>query len=175
PGEADQGIAFVHFKEDRKRSVQEIVRGPGGLQSRFINEVEGAIAIPQIPKAFTRGFGAPFQLTIQSQDLDALNRYAGRLVTGLQQSKMLVNVRSSFEVNKPELRLDIDRDRAAALGVSVQAISRTLQILFGGLDLSRIKIGGKEYYVMRHLRATRYLNPKNSIISMFYMLPLHSF
>src|SRR5439155_1076306 len=106
---------------------------------------------PQIPKAFTRGFGAPFQLTIQSQDLDALNRYAGQLVTGLQQTKMLVNVRSSFEVNKPELRLDIDRDRAAALGVSVEDISRTLQILFGGLDLSRIKIGGKEYYVMAQL------------------------
>ena len=161
PGEADQGIAFVHFKEDRKRSVQEIVRGPDGLQSRFINEVEGAIAIPQIPKAFTRGFGAPFQLTIQSQDLDALNRYAGQLVTGLQQTKMLVNVRSSFEVNKPELRLDIDRDRAAALGVSVQDISRTLQILFGGLDLSRIKIGGKEYYVMAQLARDSRLKPQD--------------
>src|SRR5439155_1023200 len=85
PGEADQGVAFVHFKERRRRTVQEIVRGPGGLQSRFINEVEGAIAIPQIPKAFTRGFGAPFQVTVQSQDLDALNRYAGELVTKLQQ------------------------------------------------------------------------------------------
>ena len=166
PGEADQGIAFVHFKENRKRTVQEIVRGPGGLQSRFINEVEGAIAIPQIPKAFTRGFGAPFQLTIQSQDLDALNRYAGELVTKLQQLKndgqpILVNVRSSFEVNKPELRLDIDRDRAGALGVSVEDISRSLQILFGGLDLSRIKISGKEYYVMAQLERDSRLKPQD--------------
>src|SRR2546422_3700563 len=166
PGEADQGIAFVHFKENRKRTVQEIVRGPGGLQSRFINEVEGAIAIPQIPKAFTRGFGAPFQVTIQSQDLDALNRYAGELVTKLQQLKnegqpILVNVRSSFEVNKPELRLDIDRDRAGALGVSVEDISRTLQILFGGLDLSRIKISGKEYYVMAQLERDSRLKPQD--------------
>src|SRR5207247_172592 len=116
PGEANQGIAFVHFKEKRQRTVQQIVRGPGGLQERFLFEVEGAIAIPQIPKAFSRGFGAPFQLTIQSQDLEALNRYAGELVNKLQDLKiddkrMLVNVRSSFEVNKPELRLDIDRDR----------------------------------------------------------------
>src|SRR2546426_10515615 len=122
PGEANVGIAFVHFKEDRKRTVQEIVKGPGGLQTCFLGEVEGAIAFPQIPKAFTRGFGAPFQLTIQSQDLDALNRYAGELMTRLQQSKMLISVRSSFEVNKLELRLDIDRDRAAALGVSVEDI-----------------------------------------------------
>jgi multidrug efflux pump subunit AcrB len=167
PGETDQGIAFVHFKEDRKRTVQEIVRGPGGLQQRFIGEVEGAIAIPQIPKAFTRGFGAPFQLTLQSQDLDGLNRYAGELVGKLQQMKnedgkpMLVNIRSSFEVNKPELRLDIDRDRAAALGVSVEDISRTLQILFGGLDLSRIKISGKEYYVMVQLARESRLTPQD--------------
>src|SRR3989442_1039082 len=87
PGEANVGIAFVHFKEDRKRTVQEIVKGPGGLQTRFLGEVEGAIAFPQIPKAFTRGFGAPFQLTIQSQDLDALNRYAGELVNQLQQDQ----------------------------------------------------------------------------------------
>jgi multidrug efflux pump len=41
-------------------------------------------------------------------------------------------VRSSYEVTKPELRVQIDRDRASALGVSVQNISRTLQVLFGG-------------------------------------------
>jgi len=161
PGETDQGVAFVHFKEDRKRTVQEIVKGPGGLQSRFMSEVEGAIAIPQIPKAFSRGFGAPFQLTIQSQDLDALNRYANELVNKLQQSKMLINLRSSFEVNKPELRLDIDRDRAAALGVSIEDVSRTLQILFGGLDLSRIKLGGKEYYVMAQLARESRLTPQD--------------
>src|SRR5437016_6721575 len=166
PGEANQGIAFVHFKEDRKRTVQEIVKGPGGLQARFLGEVEGALAFPQIPKAFTRGFGAPFQLTIQSQDLEALNRYAGELVYKLQQIKadgkpMLINLQSSFEVNKPELRLDINRDRAAALGVSVQDISRTLQILFGGLDLSRIKIGGKEYYVMAQLSRESRLTPQD--------------
>jgi multidrug efflux pump len=166
PGEANVGIAFVHFKEDRKRTVQEIVKGPGGLQTRFLGEVEGAIAFPQIPKAFTRGFGAPFQLTIQSQDLDALNRYAGELVYKLQQIKadgkpMLINLQRSFEVNKPELRLDINRDRAAALGVSIEDISRTLQILFGGLDLSRIKIGGKEYYVMAQLTRESRLTPQD--------------
>jgi multidrug efflux pump subunit AcrB len=136
------------------------------LQTRFLGEVEGAIAFPQIPKAFTRGFGAPFQLTIQSQDLDALNRYAGELVNKLQQIKadgkpMLINLQRSFEVNKPELRLDINRDRAAALGVSIEDISRTLQILFGGLDLSRIKIDGKEYYVMAQLTRESRLTPQD--------------
>src|SRR5262249_42475818 len=75
PGEANNGIAFVHFKDDRKRRVQELVNGPHGLRMQFMNDVEGAIAIPEIPKAFSRSFGAPFGLVIQAQDLGALNRY----------------------------------------------------------------------------------------------------
>jgi multidrug efflux pump subunit AcrB len=67
-----------------------------------------------------------------------------------------VNVRSSFEVTKPDLRIEIDRNRAAALGVAVADISRTLQILFGGLDLTKIKLEGKEYDVIAQLeRASR--------------------
>ena len=161
PGEANFGIAFVHFKEERERSVQEIVNNPGGVRMQFLNDVEGAIAIPQIPKAFQRGLTAPFQLVIQGQDLDELDRYARELTYKLIGSGYLAGVRSSFELNKPELRVSIDRDRAATLGVSVADISRTLQILFGGLDLSRIKIGGKEYDVMAQLERKSRLTPQD--------------
>jgi multidrug efflux pump len=68
-------------------------------------------------------------------------------------------VRSSYEVTKPELRVQIDRDRAATLGVSVQNISRTLQVLFGGTDLSQIKVGGKEYDVIAQLNRDSRLTP----------------
>jgi multidrug efflux pump subunit AcrB len=72
-----------------------------------------------------------------------------------------VNVRSSFEVTKPELRLGIDRSRAAALGVSIEDVSRTLQILFGSLDLSRIKLDGKEYDVIAQLQRISRLLPQD--------------
>jgi len=72
-------------------------------------------------------------------------------VNRLRTNQFLVNVRSSFEVTKPELRIEIDRNRAAALGVAVADISRTLQILFGGLDLTKIKVEGKEYDVIAQL------------------------
>ncbi|NDE98365.1 MAG: efflux RND transporter permease subunit [Verrucomicrobia bacterium] len=139
PGQANSAIVFVLLKDaaQRTRNVRELVNGPGGLRMKFFNEVEGAIAVPNIPKAIGRGFGAPFQLVIQAQDLDALNNYVTDLLGKLRTSGYLVNVRSSFEVTKPELRLDVDRNRAAALGVSIEDVSRTLQILFGGLDLSR--------------------------------------
>jgi multidrug efflux pump len=151
PGEANNGILFVRLKEDRERSVQEIVNGPNGLRAKFFNNIEGALAIAQIPKAIDRSFSSAFQLVIQSDDLGALNQYVTALTGKLRQSGYLQNVRSSFEMNKPELQIEINRNRAAALGVSIEDISRTLQILFGGLDLSRIKKEGKEYEVIAQL------------------------
>jgi len=70
-----------------------------------------------------------------------------------------MNVRSSFEINKPELRIHINRNRAAVLGVSVRDISRTLQILFGGQDLSKVNLDGKEYDVIVQLERTARLTP----------------
>lgn len=159
PGLVNNAIAFVRLKDERDRSVQEIVGGPTGLRAQLFTDVEGALAIPTIPKAIGRGFGSPFQVVIQAHDLQALDRFADQLVTKLRQSDYLVNVQSSFQLNKPELRLTIDRDRAAALGLSIEDISRTLQILFGGLDLSRIKKDGKEYEVIAQLERMSRLTP----------------
>lgn len=161
PGQGNSAIVFVKFKDQRKRSVQEIANGPNGLKARFMREVEGAFAIAQIPKAIGRGFSAPFQVIIQGQDLTALDQYSSQLVNQLRQSGYLQNVRSSFEYNKAELRLSIDRDRAAAVGVSIEDVSRTLQILFGGLDVSRIKVSGKEYDVIAQLDRLNRLTPQD--------------
>lgn len=161
PGLANNAIVFVRLKEDRKRSVQEMVGGPTGLRAQFFNDIEGAIAIPNIPKAIGRSFSSPFQLVIQAQDLNALDLYVTQLANKLRQGGYLLNVRSSFEFNKPELRLTIDRNRAAALGLSIEDISHTMQILFGGLDLSRIKKDGKEYEVIAQLQRNSRLTPRD--------------
>jgi multidrug efflux pump subunit AcrB len=167
PGLANNGIVFVHLKEDRDRSVQEMVNAPGGLRNRFFTEVEGAIAIPTIPKTINRSFGSPFQVVIQGSNLEELDAFVTGFVNQLRQSDFIQNVQSSFEMNKPELKLDIDRNRAAALGVSIQDVSRTLQILFGGLDVSRIKKDGKEYDVIAQLERESRLTPEH--LDMIYV------
>ncbi|HXG49152.1 MAG TPA: efflux RND transporter permease subunit [Methylomirabilota bacterium] len=170
PGQASFGIVFVSFKDRhlRGRSVQDIVLGPGGLQSRFMTEVEGGLAIANLPKAIEVNFrDAPYELILQHQDLDQLahvsHQIANRIraMTNAAGRPLLSNVRVGYELNKPELRLTIDRNRAAALGVSVEDISRTLQILFGGLDLSRVKLGGKEYQVIAQLERASRLTPQD--------------
>ena len=160
PGLANNAVVFLRLKDERERSVQEIVNGPGGLAQRFFGEIEGAIAIPNIPKTINRSFDAPFRLVLQAPDLVQLDEYARDLSNRLRQEGFLGNVRSSFEINKPEVRLKVDRDRAATLGVSVRDISETLQVLFGGLDLSQIKKDGKEYDVIAQLRRSSRLIPR---------------
>lgn len=170
PGSSSFGIVFVTFKDaaERKRSVQEIVLGPGGLQQRMFAEVEGAIAIANLPKAIEVNFrDSPFELILQNQDLDLLAKTSAAIANQLKAltneagRPLLSNVRVSYEVDKPELRLSIDRNRAASLGVTIEDISRTLQILFGGLDLSRIKVSGKEYQVIAQLERTSRLTPQD--------------
>ena len=170
PGQASFGIVFVTFKDhsERKRSVQDIVLGPGGLQQQMFAEVEGGLAIANLPKAIEVNFrDAPYELILQNQDLDQLAKVSGqianriRAMTNAAGQPLLSNVRVGYEVDKPELRLSIDRNRAAALGVSIEDISRTLQILFGGLDLSRIKVAGKEYQVIAQLERASRLTPQD--------------
>ena len=164
PGQANFGVVFVTFNDrsERDRSVQEIVHGPGGVATRFFNEVEGGLAIASLPKAIEVSFrDSPFELILQNQDLNALSKTAQDLANKIRGMNSLRNVRVGFEVDKPELRVSIDRSRAATLGVSIQDISRTLQILFGGLDLSRIKKEGKEYEVIAQLERQSRLTPQD--------------
>lgn len=161
PGKGNQGLMFIRFKEERDRSVQDIVAGPHGVGARFFGEIEGAIAIPIIPKAVSRGFGQPFQLVIQAQELVGLNQYADELANRLRGAGFLINVRSSFEMNKPELRIHVDRNRAADLGVSIDALSRTLQILFGGQKVSQTKRDGKQYDVLAQLDRVNRMTPSD--------------
>lgn len=159
PGKASEGLMFARLKDGPRRHVRDILAGPNGMQARFFNEVEGAFAIAIIPKAIGRGFGQPFELVLQNQDLQALNNYAEELTNKLRAEGFLLNVRTTFELNKPELRVNIDRDRAAALGVSIEEISRTLQIMFGGLDLSKVKVAGKQYDIIAQLERKSRLIP----------------
>jgi multidrug efflux pump len=170
PGQASFGVVFVSFKDrsERTRSVQSIVNDPGGISDRFFAEVEGGFAIANLPKAIEVSFrDVPFELILQNQDLDVLNTtsqaVANRLrgLTNELGKPLLKAVRVGYEVDKPELRVSIERSRAASLGVSIEDISRTMQILFGGLDLSRIKVGGKEYLVMAQLDRQSRLTPRD--------------
>ena len=159
PGDAALGFTFIRLVEGDRKHIHDVVNGPNGLGARFFGEVEGAFAIPIMPKAVDLGFNQPYQLVLKHPDLEQLNAFVVELSGKLNASGWLMNARSTFELNKPEVRVSIDRDRAGLLDVSIREIARTLQVLFGGDDLGDIKIGGKQYDVIVQLEREQRLTP----------------
>jgi len=162
-GDPTRGIMFARFKDrsERDRSVPDIVNAPDGLKNRFFAEVEGAFSIAILPKSIGRGFGQPFQLVLQHPDLEQLAAVAETVSGKLSQAGFLTNTRSAFNLDKPEIRVIPDRARLNELNVSLADLSRTLQILFGGEDLSNMKRDGKEYEVIVQLDREARLTPSD--------------
>ena len=154
PGQANQGIMFIRLKPDRQRSAQQLARpgARGSMFTRMITEIRGAVVIPFLPKAIGRGFGEAFQVVLQGPDLPLLEKTARALRDEIDKAGFLSQPRVSLNFEKPQLNLDIDRARAANLGISVRDISEALQILLGGLDISQFNFEGKQYDVIAQLR-----------------------
>ncbi|MBL9151572.1 MAG: efflux RND transporter permease subunit [Verrucomicrobiales bacterium] len=161
PGDPTQGFMFMRLAEGERRALRDVVGGPTGLGARFITEVEGAIAIPILPKAVDLGISQPYELVLTHTDIDEMYAFSQQLMNRLRQEGFLANVRASMELTKPELDLRVDRDRAGVLNVSVADISRTLQILFGGQDLADIKQRGRQFEVVVQLKRDRRLTPSD--------------
>lgn len=80
--------------------------------------------------------GAPVDIDycIMGPDLDRLWQFSQTLAARLKQTPGITDVSNTLRLNKPELRVEIDRDRAATLGVDVQEIADTLRVAVGGDD-----------------------------------------
>jgi HAE1 family hydrophobic/amphiphilic exporter-1 len=101
--------------------------------------------------AFGGGVDNEIMFWIGGPDLDKLNEYAQTLKTALAKVPGTTDVDTNFIVGKPELGVQIDRDKAADLGVRVQDIASSLNVLVGGQKATSYFEGGEEYEV--HVRA----------------------
>jgi multidrug efflux pump len=149
PGLVNEAFLWVTLvpKEERGRSQDEVIealRDPLG-------DIPGIQSFAFGPSPL-RGFrGTPVELVVQGDDIGELKRLSDEIADRLRERPGFVNVRSDLFLNKPQLEVAIDRDRASDLGVSVRDIAGTLQILLGGLDLSTFKLEGETYNVMAQL------------------------
>jgi HAE1 family hydrophobic/amphiphilic exporter-1 len=88
-----------------------------------------------------------FQMTLQGPELDKLQEYSEALKQRLSKVRGLTDVDSTLSLRKPEVQVAIDRERASDLGIPVQTIANTLNILVGGQIVSRYKEGAEQYDV----------------------------
>src|SRR2546427_3417137 len=111
--------------------------------------ISGVFAFPYAPGAI--GFSQPIQYVVQNPDFAKLTAMMGPFVGRVSQIKGLANVQPDLFVNKPELRVTFDRDRAEDLGVPVRDVASALQTFLGGRRVSTFTRNDKLYYVMVQL------------------------
>jgi multidrug efflux pump len=142
-----RGMIFTNLVDfdQRTRSIQEII---GEVQGGYF-AIPGVFAFANNPPAF--GFGNPVQFVIQNPDFDLLVKGNDTLLARARQVKGLINVDSDLRVNKPELTVNFDRDRAEDLGVPVGDVATTLQVLLGGNRTSTFTRNNKQYDVIVQL------------------------
>lgn len=90
---------------------------------------------------------APIQYVIRGPDLKRLREYADALVATLEEMPLVAGPDHTLRDGSPELRLEVDRARAAELGVSVATVADTLGVLVGGQDVSDVLLGTDQYDV----------------------------
>src|SRR5919198_1111492 len=129
----------------QRPSVQQTV---GGLFPQLMG-ISGVLAFPYAPGAI--GFSQPIQYVVQNPDFAKLTEIMGPFVGRVSQIKGLANVQPDLFVNKPELRVTFDRDRAEDLGVPVRDVASALQTFLGGRRVSTFTRNDKLYYVMVQL------------------------
>ncbi len=138
------GVILKDFGE-RHTTVQQMI---GGLFPQLMG-ISGVLAFPYAPGAI--GFSQPIQYVVQNPDFAKLSEIMGPFVQRAQAVKGLVNVQSDLYVNKPELRVTFERDRAEDLGVPVREVASALQTFLGGRRVSTFTRNDKLYYVMVQL------------------------
>ncbi|MBW2422019.1 MAG: efflux RND transporter permease subunit [Deltaproteobacteria bacterium] len=148
PGQVNQGVLFAQLEEDRDRTQQEIVKA----MKPALEAIPGIKAFALNPSPL-RGFSAePVQITLTGPDVYELARIADEVERRADASGDFGRISTNLVLNKPQLEVEVDRERAADLGMSMQDIATTLQILLGGLDISTFKLGGETYNVIVQLR-----------------------
>jgi multidrug efflux pump len=162
PGFGDQGAnrfnsgfgrVFLADWDERARSGDEII----GEMNRRFGEIPGAVVRVSMQNPLSGGGGGggsnDVSIVLGGQDYPELADVAERVVGRLRDNPGLIRPRMNYEPTNPRAIVDIDRERAAALGVSVQQIGRTLEATMGARRVNTITDRGREYYV--YLQAER--------------------
>ncbi|MGV3559922.1 efflux RND transporter permease subunit [Larkinella arboricola] len=124
------------------------------IYSRNAQQFRGVMVFPVQPPTIGSRFGQaqPVQYVLQAQNLAALTDVLPKFMAEARKSDVLRFVDSDLKVNKPELVLKIDRDKAAELGISVAEIARSLQLALSGQRYGYFIYNDRQYEVIGQLQ-----------------------
>jgi multidrug efflux pump len=131
--------------EEREKSQMQIAAELSEVVKKY---TDARIFVSQEQTIGDRRGGLPVQFVIQAQNFDKLKAVIPAFLEKARQNEMFQAVDINLKFNKPELKIDIDRNRAQILGVSVMDIAQTLQLYFAEQRLGFFIKNGKQYQVI---------------------------
>src|SRR5437867_902303 len=152
--------------EDRKVSQQDLMRQMRTMLRKYQGARISVSGGTDISGASSRGGmgGGPgggggggggganrLNILIQGPDIEQLQVYTAQLIEKVRTIHGVVDVDTNFEPTQPELRVNVDRARAADMGASIDSLATSLRTLIGGEEVSQFKDGDEQYQVVLRL------------------------
>ncbi len=148
-GSVNSGFVRVRLvdPDERKRSQQEIADDVASILQNYSTARTHVIQ----DQSIGGGGGLPVQYVIQAPNLEKLKEIIPPFMEELQKSDKFQFVDLNLKFNKPELRVDINREKARNLGVSIIDIAQTLQFALSGQRFGYFIMDGKQYQIIGQL------------------------
>ncbi|MDA9090115.1 efflux RND transporter permease subunit [Pelagibacteraceae bacterium] len=116
---------------------------------RKIGRVPGVLAFPIMPQGIrSGGVESPVQFVILGNTYNELIEWKELIKNKARKNPGLTSIQDDFDLNKPQLNVQIDQKKAADLGVSTEDIGRTIETIFGSKSVTRFTQDGKEYSII---------------------------
>lgn len=145
--------------EDRKKTTLELARELGPRA----NSLPGVNAFIITPPSLGQGFRErPLNFVIQTSDsYENLNRVVRQFLDEIAKNPGIVAPDVDLRLNKPELRIEVDREKAADMGVSVEVVAKALETMLGGRQVTRYKRDAEQYDVIVQTTASGRSTPED--------------
>lgn len=143
----NNSIAIISLEnwDQRERSTQQIV----GSLFPALSAMPGVRAFPIQPGGLgQRGFSTPVQFVLGGDTYEDLARWRDAFLAKASENPRLLNLDADYKEVKPQLLIQVDRNRAADLGVSVSEVGRTLETMLGSRRVTTYLDRGEEYDVI---------------------------
>jgi HAE1 family hydrophobic/amphiphilic exporter-1 len=162
------GRMFIRLKprSERKLSADEVIQE---LRRKTAGVIGIRMFMQNLPPIRIGGVltKSQYQYTLQGPDTNELYRVAPLLEAKLRAIPELQDVTSDLQIKNPQVNLDIDRDKASALGVSAQQIENALSMAYSTLQISTILASTNQYQVIMGLLPEFQTDP--SSLAMLYV------
>jgi multidrug efflux pump len=152
-GDANTGRVVMPLNDwsDRKESAQQIAE----RLRRKTQNIPGVRVIPVLPASLggNRGpGGAPVRIVLGGGSYEELQQWRDKVLARAADNQQLTNLDSDYYERKPQIKVAVDRDRAADLGVSLTVVGRTLETMMGSRVVTTYQESGEEYNVVLQAR-----------------------